>query len=223
MKAINNMKIVQQTRHLLPILALAASLQTTLGYYDPAAQRWINRDPIGEAGFAVGHVGRSAAVGRGASYTFCDGAPTRWFDAYGLESNDGQTIQVIDLQSCFLAAWQRYQATVNSALGRAAKSHFNLTCVAGAATAGSVIGTCIKRTRKFCMFLDGVVGVGDAFLVGHLFDEMKKIKAEAQQTLEDDCAYCATAWFPFEHISASEAMDEARRFLQEHGIKPTGK
>ena len=37
-------------RGLLPILALAASLQLTLGYYDPAAQRWINRDPIGENG-----------------------------------------------------------------------------------------------------------------------------------------------------------------------------
>jgi hypothetical protein len=34
----------------LVLLSLAASLQTTLGYYDPAAQRWITRDPIQESG-----------------------------------------------------------------------------------------------------------------------------------------------------------------------------
>jgi hypothetical protein len=42
------MKRMPQLRRLLPLLALAASLQITLGYYDPAAQRWINRDPLGE-------------------------------------------------------------------------------------------------------------------------------------------------------------------------------
>ena len=34
----------------LVLLSLAASLQITLGYYDPAAQRWINRDPISDQG-----------------------------------------------------------------------------------------------------------------------------------------------------------------------------
>jgi uncharacterized protein RhaS with RHS repeats len=44
------MKRIPQLRRCLPLLTLAASLQITLGYYDPAAQRWINRDPIGERG-----------------------------------------------------------------------------------------------------------------------------------------------------------------------------
>ena len=44
------MKRMPHLRLLLAFLALAASLQITLGYYDPAAQRWINRDPIGEVG-----------------------------------------------------------------------------------------------------------------------------------------------------------------------------
>lgn len=34
----------------LAMFSLAASLQLTLGYYDPGIQRWINRDPIGERG-----------------------------------------------------------------------------------------------------------------------------------------------------------------------------
>jgi len=41
-----------QTTHLrcwLVLFSLAASLQITLGYYDPAAQRWLNRDPLGDA------------------------------------------------------------------------------------------------------------------------------------------------------------------------------
>ena len=44
------MKRIAQLRRLLPFLALAASLQLTLAYYDPAAQRWITRDPILESG-----------------------------------------------------------------------------------------------------------------------------------------------------------------------------
>ena len=44
------MKRIAQLRRRLPFLALAASLQITLGYYDPAAQRWINRDPVQETG-----------------------------------------------------------------------------------------------------------------------------------------------------------------------------
>ena len=51
-KASEQMNTTQLLRRLLPFLALAASLQLTPGYYDPAAQRWINRDPIGELGGA---------------------------------------------------------------------------------------------------------------------------------------------------------------------------
>jgi hypothetical protein len=45
-----------QLRCWLMLFSLAASLQITLGYYDPAAQRWINRDPIGERGGIPLHV-----------------------------------------------------------------------------------------------------------------------------------------------------------------------
>jgi uncharacterized protein RhaS with RHS repeats len=34
----------------LAALALAVSLESSVGYYDPAVQRWINRDPIQEEG-----------------------------------------------------------------------------------------------------------------------------------------------------------------------------
>jgi hypothetical protein len=42
-------------RQWLPFVALVASIQLTLGYYDPGIQRWINRDPIGEHGGANVH------------------------------------------------------------------------------------------------------------------------------------------------------------------------
>jgi hypothetical protein len=46
------MKRIPPLRRLLPFLALAASLQLTFAYYDPAVQRWITRDPIQEDGGA---------------------------------------------------------------------------------------------------------------------------------------------------------------------------
>jgi len=44
------MKRIPQLRWPPAVLALTASLQITAGYYDPAAQRWINRDPVNEVG-----------------------------------------------------------------------------------------------------------------------------------------------------------------------------
>ena len=41
---------IPQLRCRLMLFILAVSLQITLGYYDPAAQRWINRDPLEEQG-----------------------------------------------------------------------------------------------------------------------------------------------------------------------------
>jgi len=59
------MKRIPPLRRLLPLLALAASLQITLGYYDPAIQRWITRDPIGErAGANLHQVLGNHPVGR---------------------------------------------------------------------------------------------------------------------------------------------------------------
>jgi hypothetical protein len=36
-----------------PLLLLLASLQTAPAYYDPGAQRWINRDPLGSPSFTA--------------------------------------------------------------------------------------------------------------------------------------------------------------------------
>ena len=65
------MNPIPPLRRCLPFLILAASLQITLGYYDPAAQRWINRDPIGEAGGEDLHA-------------YARNSPVERHDAYGL-------------------------------------------------------------------------------------------------------------------------------------------
>jgi hypothetical protein len=57
MKASKHMKRIMQLLPCLTLVALAASLQTTLGYYDPGIQRWINRDPILEPGFNSRRIG----------------------------------------------------------------------------------------------------------------------------------------------------------------------
>ena len=75
------MKTTQPLRPLLPLLALAASLQLTLGYYDPAAQRWINRDPIGERGAKNLHA-------------FADSRPTQAVDSFGL------VVEMWDFKPC---------------------------------------------------------------------------------------------------------------------------
>jgi hypothetical protein len=64
------MKRIPNLRRLLPFLALAASLQITLGYYDPSNQRWINRDPLGEEG------GLNL-------YTFAQNDAMNWVDDFG--------------------------------------------------------------------------------------------------------------------------------------------
>ncbi len=70
------MNPIPPLRRFLPFLALAASLQITLGYYDPAAQRWINRDPIGERG------GNNL-------YAFLRNASMASIDAFGTEVSGG--------------------------------------------------------------------------------------------------------------------------------------
>jgi hypothetical protein len=69
------MKRMLQLRRCLPLLALAASLQITLGYYDPAAQRWINLDPLLEAGSLN-------------LYQFTDNQPIGRIDSHGLISDE---------------------------------------------------------------------------------------------------------------------------------------
>jgi hypothetical protein len=59
----------------LVLLSLAASLQITLGYYDPAAQRWINRDPL-------------PAPGEPNAFAFVANGPPTHFDSFGLFRDD---------------------------------------------------------------------------------------------------------------------------------------
>jgi hypothetical protein len=82
-----------QLRCWLVLLSLAASLQITLGYYDPAAQHWINRDPVGEPGFqaakALSSVGHQVSFARNAIrrqglYHFVGNSPLSVVDAFGL-------------------------------------------------------------------------------------------------------------------------------------------
>jgi hypothetical protein len=80
------MKQIPQLLRLLPFLALAASLQITLGYYDPAAQRWINRDPADESGFRYlrPNQGPPESAGDSTYYTYVANAAPTSVDAYGL-------------------------------------------------------------------------------------------------------------------------------------------
>jgi hypothetical protein len=69
------MQRMPQLRRCLPLLALAASLQLTLGYYDPAAQRWINRDPLPPAQFEN-------------LFAFVGNSPPGRFDGFGLVTDE---------------------------------------------------------------------------------------------------------------------------------------
>jgi hypothetical protein len=79
-----------QLRCWLVLFSLAASLQATLGYYDPAAQRWINRDPIYEPGFQSVSTRNSAS---GCQARKCQGADvpeTAWARARTASLSDCQ-------------------------------------------------------------------------------------------------------------------------------------
>ena len=80
----------------LVLFSLAASLHVTLGYYDPAAQRWINRDPLGErASEMVRNEAPSKPWGQlrasephnsdSSAYEFVLNKPINNFDAIGLQ------------------------------------------------------------------------------------------------------------------------------------------
>jgi hypothetical protein len=69
-----------------PLLLLVASSQITSAWYDPGVQRWLNRDPIGEAGFELLDSPRSSRFSgepRG-DYVFVNNNPSCSFDPVGL-------------------------------------------------------------------------------------------------------------------------------------------
>jgi RHS repeat-associated protein len=73
-----------QLRCWLVLFSLAASLQITLGYYDPSNQRWINRDPLNEPGFEVRTEASSEHEMARNRFTFTENNPMTQVDATGL-------------------------------------------------------------------------------------------------------------------------------------------
>jgi hypothetical protein len=70
----------------LLLLAIFVSIQAASAFYDPAVQRWVNRDPIGEAGFRtlIGPARRN--LGNQANrYWFVANDPGGKFDVFGLD------------------------------------------------------------------------------------------------------------------------------------------
>jgi hypothetical protein len=89
-----------KTNHLLLLLALFCAPHLASAYYDPGAQRWINRDPIGERG------GLNV-------YRFLRSDPMRNLDPWGLSCES-------DLKSCkeqAQYAFQNIRGLINCAKG----------------------------------------------------------------------------------------------------------
>ena len=70
---------------LLVLLITLLAHHTARAWYDPGLQRWINRDPLGEAGFESLRRGATAArVHGGNLYTMARNGPTSRVDPLGL-------------------------------------------------------------------------------------------------------------------------------------------
>jgi hypothetical protein len=69
---------------IVPLLALI-SHQTACAYYDPGAQRWLNRDPVLDKGFRVATRVKAPAEGPN-SFLFLRNGPVNALDAFGLFS-----------------------------------------------------------------------------------------------------------------------------------------
>jgi RHS repeat-associated protein len=67
-------------------IALTGLLPSARAFYAPAAQRWLNRDPLGEPGFEMVQGELANVVGDGPNlYCFVGNSPLNEFDALGLE------------------------------------------------------------------------------------------------------------------------------------------
>ena len=72
-----------------PVLALLFTSSAAFGFYDPAAQRWVNRDLLGESGFEVIRKGLgSIPSNQGNCYLFVHNRPTVFIDPDGLDFVD---------------------------------------------------------------------------------------------------------------------------------------
>ena len=70
----------------MALLAYWVGLCHASAFYDPGAQRWLNRDPLGESGFEVLRSGRVDLLGDGPNlYTFVKNNSANQIDAFGLD------------------------------------------------------------------------------------------------------------------------------------------
>ena len=93
-----SMKAKMQTLRMAIALVLALfTSQAALAFYAPSAQRWLNRDPLGEPGFEAARrhrgtkdsfsLGVAAEVSQGQNlYLFVGNNPVHFFDSLGLDA-----------------------------------------------------------------------------------------------------------------------------------------
>jgi RHS repeat-associated protein len=66
--------------------SFAGLVQVANAFYDPGLQRWINRDPLGEAGFETTRQKRARIIGDGPNlYSFAHNSPANSKDSFGLK------------------------------------------------------------------------------------------------------------------------------------------
>jgi RHS repeat-associated protein len=88
LKAIQIMKMQKyQPVKILSLLAFLLGTSAAFGFYDPAAQRWVNRDPIGEPGFDRKRTGNDAVLRHDDlnGYRFIANNPIGNVDGFGLK------------------------------------------------------------------------------------------------------------------------------------------
>jgi hypothetical protein len=85
------MKRILKKLHLplAPLALLLITSATASAWYDPGVQRWITRDPVGEAGFEALPARSSAGwLGFDPAYVFVANRPVDQVDPFGLAVND---------------------------------------------------------------------------------------------------------------------------------------
>jgi RHS repeat-associated protein len=135
-----------QMRSLLWALALLFLLSPTnlaSAYYDPAAQRWLNRDPLGEEGLVL--IGEEGGCNL---YGFDENEPLSLYDAYGLVPDDGNDGRINPHRKKKGCKWQKHSAAQGrpKAGARSGKIKPNMAqnkgCGCGGALSALLISIC---------------------------------------------------------------------------------
>ena len=109
-------------RRLVGTLALLAAVigQSSLGFYNPATGRWLNRDPVGEPGFLAVFQANQIRESTAPLYLFVENEPIGMWDYLGLLV-DTPTASFLSAlaQGAWGQAWTILEVTASNA-GRAA-------------------------------------------------------------------------------------------------------